>query len=124
MDAIHGHACFDDLDLDARSQWVGKCVKTSVVCSRQQIKQAINIKLATTVGHFYVSMTLQTVIWLDQLVSFSFLFFWQEEESIVRRLTHYLFLNSRSEGHYKSGALSEQPVVYNCNPPPPTPLLR
>ena len=82
MDAIHGHACFDDLNLDARSQWVGKCVKTSVVCSRQLIKQAINIKLATTVGHFYVSMTLQTVIWLDQLVSFSFFVFGKKKRAL------------------------------------------
>ena len=25
MDRIYAYACFDDLDLDARSQWVGKC---------------------------------------------------------------------------------------------------
>ena len=31
-------------------------------------KQAISIKLATTVGHFYMTLTLQTFIWLAQLV--------------------------------------------------------
>ena len=30
-------------------------------------KQAISIKLATTVGHFYVTLTLQTFIWLADL---------------------------------------------------------
>ena len=34
MDAIYG-----DLVLDARSLWVGKCRKISVVCSRQLSKQ-------------------------------------------------------------------------------------
>ena len=49
MDAIHAHARFDDLDLDAESQWVGKGKQISVECCRQT-KQAISIKLATTVG--------------------------------------------------------------------------
>ena len=32
-------------------------------------KQPISITLATTVGHFYVTLTLQTyIIWLDHLV--------------------------------------------------------
>ena len=35
------------------------------------IKQAIRIKLATTVGHFYVTLTLQTFTWLAHLVLFS-----------------------------------------------------
>ena len=39
MDAIYGHACFDDLDLDVRPQWVGKGKKISVECSRQLSKQ-------------------------------------------------------------------------------------
>ena len=30
MDALYAHARFDDLDLDARSQWVGNC-KTSAL---------------------------------------------------------------------------------------------
>ena len=39
-------------------------------CMLTATKQAINIKLATTVGHFYetLTLTLQTFIWLDQLV--------------------------------------------------------
>ena len=32
-------------------------------------EQAISIKIAATVGHFYVTLTLQLVIWLDHLVS-------------------------------------------------------
>ena len=33
-------------------------------------KQATSITLATTVGHVYVTLTLQTCIWLDYLVTF------------------------------------------------------
>ena len=33
-------------------------------------KQAISVKPATTVGHFYVTLTLQIRIWLDHLVFF------------------------------------------------------
>ena len=32
MDGIYAHARFVDLDLDARSQWVGKMLKISVEC--------------------------------------------------------------------------------------------
>ena len=39
MDARYAYARFDDLDLDARSQWVGKGNKISVPCSRQLSKQ-------------------------------------------------------------------------------------
>ena len=39
MDAIYAHARFDDLDLDARSQWVGKGKQISVELSRQLSKQ-------------------------------------------------------------------------------------
>ena len=39
MDAIHAHAHFDDLDLDAGSQWVGNGKTISVDCSRQLSKQ-------------------------------------------------------------------------------------
>ena len=72
MDAIYAHARFDDLGLGARSQWVGKGNTINVACSRAS-KQTISIKLATTVGHFlffifYMTLTLQTFIWLDQLV--------------------------------------------------------
>ena len=36
MGALHAHARFDDLDLDARSQWVRKGkTKISVACSSQ-----------------------------------------------------------------------------------------
>ena len=51
LDAIYTHARFDDFDLDAKSQWVGKGKIPSVTCSRKT-KQAISIKLATTVSHF------------------------------------------------------------------------
>ena len=60
MDA---HDRFDYLDLDARPQWVGKGEKTQH-CMLSATKQAISIKLATTVGHFKVTLTLtlQTLI--------------------------------------------------------------
>ena len=59
MDGIYAHAGFDDLDFDARSQWVSKGKTTDVACSRQlkSIKH-------TTVGHFYVTLTLQTFIYV------------------------------------------------------------
>ena len=37
-------------------------------CMLSAAKQARSIKLAKTVGHFYVTLTLQTFIWLVQLV--------------------------------------------------------
>ena len=60
-------------------------------------KQATSTKLATTVGYFYVLLTLQTFIWLDHLLMFYstttsmflFLFFQQsiamvpEDESVI-----------------------------------------
>ena len=55
------------LYLDARSQWVGKWEKISVELSRQLRKQ-ISIKLETKVGHFYMNLTLKTLMWLDHLV--------------------------------------------------------
>ena len=60
----------DDLDLDKRSLWVGKGKK--MCCMLSATKQAISIKLATTVGDFYVTLTLtlQTFVWLVQLVFF------------------------------------------------------
>ena len=58
MDAIYYHARFDDLDLDAKSQWVGKGHKKKL-WMLSATKQAICIKRATTVGFsfFYVTMT-------------------------------------------------------------------
>ena len=50
MDVIYAHARFDDLGLDARSQWVGKGKHQRFMLSKT--KQAISIKLATTVGQF------------------------------------------------------------------------
>ena len=72
MDAIYAHPRCDDLDLDARSQWVGKGQQKSTLCMLSATKQKISIiKLVTTVGHFCVTLTLQTfTIWLDHLVSF------------------------------------------------------
>ena len=70
-EGLYDHCLSHDLDLDARSQWVGKGKKISVECS-WQTKQAISIKPATTVGHFfYVTLTLQAFVWLDHLVLFS-----------------------------------------------------
>ena len=52
MGALYAQARFDDLDLDARAQWVGK--GTNQRCMLSVTKQAISIKLATTVGHFFM----------------------------------------------------------------------
>ena len=55
-------------------QW-SQCVdvgngKTNWCCMLPAAKQAIRIKLATTVFHFYVTVTLQKfTLWLDQVVS-------------------------------------------------------
>ena len=58
MDALYIYtpACFNDLNIDALSQWVGK--GKNQCCMLSATKQAISMKFATTVGHFYV--TLQT----------------------------------------------------------------
>ena len=48
MDALYANAHFDDLDLDARSQWVDKGKKIGVATM-----QAISTKLNTTVGLFF-----------------------------------------------------------------------
>ena len=68
MDAIYAHDHFNDLDLEARSQWVSK--GKNQCCMFSASKQAISIKLATTVGHFYVTLTLQTYLWLGHLLGF------------------------------------------------------
>ena len=47
MDAIYAH----DLDLDARSQWVGKG-KQNQLWMLSATKQTISIKRATTLGEF------------------------------------------------------------------------
>ena len=41
--------------------------KVSVACSRKT-EQTLSIKLTRTVGHYYVTLTLPNIIWLDQLV--------------------------------------------------------
>ena len=71
MDALYSHARFEDLNLDARSQWVGKGKTISIACYRQ-----ISIKRATTVGQFYMTLTLSllTFILLVQLVFHVILF--------------------------------------------------
>ena len=64
MDALYAHARVDDVDIDARSQWVCKG-KTPALAVLSATKQAISIKLATTVGLFLnLTLTLQTCIWL------------------------------------------------------------
>ena len=51
MDALY--ARFDDLDLDARSQWVGKGKQSALHAQSRATRQAISIKLDTTVGLFF-----------------------------------------------------------------------
>ena len=51
MDAIYARARFSDLDLDARSQWVGKAKKSVLhALSSKASNNWISIKLATKVG--------------------------------------------------------------------------
>ena len=57
---MYASAGFDDIDLDAKSQ--------NQRCMHSAAKQATSIKFATTVGHFYVTLTLQMFIWLDHFV--------------------------------------------------------
>ena len=53
MYAIYALARFDDLDLDARSQWVGTGKQISHCMLSALTKQAVtSIKVATTVGHW------------------------------------------------------------------------
>ena len=49
-----------------------KANKSALNAQSSATKQAISIKLATTVGHFLcdLDVTLKTFIWLDQLVLF------------------------------------------------------
>ena len=72
MDSLYAHVHFDDLDLDARSQWVGKGAKISALHALGSYEQAVSLKLATTVGHFDVTLTLtlQPCIRLVHLVFF------------------------------------------------------
>ena len=53
-----------DRDLDARPQWIGKA--NNQRCMLSATKQVISIKLTTAVGHFYVTLTLQTCTGLDR----------------------------------------------------------
>ena len=58
---IHVHASVDDLDFDARVTVGRQRQKISVELS-EQLEQEISIKLATTVGHFYVTLTLKNIV--------------------------------------------------------------
>ena len=75
--AYNTHVCFDDLDLDARSQWHGRRKKS--VFNYMTSNQVISIKLATTAGFIYffvyitLIVTLKTHILLDHLVFFMFI---------------------------------------------------
>ena len=51
MHGIYAHARFDDLALNARSQWVGKGIKSELNYIPTS-KQALSINPFTTVGHF------------------------------------------------------------------------
>ena len=57
--AYYAHPHVNDLTLDARSQWVGKGKNSAL--NYLDTKQTISIKLAITVGHFYVTLTLKNV---------------------------------------------------------------
>ena len=46
----------------------GSAKAKNLRCMLAATKQAISIKLATTTGQFYVTLTLQTFTWLDHLV--------------------------------------------------------
>ena len=64
MHSIFAHARVDDLDLDAS----GSAKATNLRWIIWTTKQAINIKLATKVGLFYVTLTLKTLAWPAILV--------------------------------------------------------
>ena len=49
MHGMYVHARVDDLDRDARSQWIGEGNKSALNYSTTE--QAITMKLASTVGH-------------------------------------------------------------------------
>ena len=49
---MYDRARFDDLDLDARSHWVGNSKTISVELFRQLSKQQA-LKRVTTLGHFF-----------------------------------------------------------------------
>ena len=62
MDAIHADARFDNLDLDAIGH-SGLAKENNLRSVLSAIKQAIRVKIATSVGlffFFYVTVTLQT----------------------------------------------------------------
>ena len=67
---MHGiYAHFDDLDLDARSQWVGKCKQSALNYLPTKQAITISITLATTVGHFVLNLHFENIyIWHDNLV--------------------------------------------------------
>ena len=62
MNAIYSHPRFDDLDLDARSQWVGKGKHQR--CMLSATEQAIIINLATTVGHFLMTLAGFAIVYM------------------------------------------------------------
>ena len=57
---IYAHARFDDLDLDARSQWVsrGKMYELIIISTTRQV---ISIKLATTLGHVWPDLDIENL---------------------------------------------------------------
>ena len=59
MHVIYAGIRVDDLDLDARSHWVDKGKNQRWIISTT--KQAISIKLATTVGHFLRDIDFENV---------------------------------------------------------------
>ena len=67
MDAIYAHARLYDLDLDSRSQWVGKATNQRGMLSAT--REAISIQLATTVGYCLrdLDLDLKTFILLTNL---------------------------------------------------------
>ena len=56
-------------------------------------KPAVCIKLTTTVGHFYVTLALKTLIWLDYLVFVScFCSLWPEHITVIEWFQTFYFL--------------------------------
>ena len=56
------------------------------------LKQAISIQLATStmIGHFYVTVTLQTFVWIAHLFFFLFAIFFSHSVCLLLRTLHVL----------------------------------
>ena len=79
MDVLYAHARFNDLDLDARSQWIGNG-KLNQRCMLSATKQAISIKLATAVGHFIRDLDLDFATFYMACPTCLFCFVFQRDQ--------------------------------------------